>query len=319
MPTETAQTPASQTRTCPECGLSGFASLQGLSVHMRRVHGAVVMPRPAERAEANAREVSTPPARAEREDSPENSPAVKEIHCPACESKVSSDGITVLKKSPNLVAFEEAEIGYSDLEAERDQLAERCARLQEAEIDRLVEEINKLGEARSDNEDPLAKIKRRRAENEKLAKQIRELGEEPVTQRRLRGMPTPHSVHEAEAVAITGEHGRKLAEQLKKIQALKKVGDQNEDPKAKIERLRAENENLAKQIRELGKKPVEEKRRKRRPWIEPSIPQQLAAVEEDGRKLAEQLKEIQAQAREPEGAGSRKGTNEKAKSRTARG
>jgi len=228
MPIET-ETPANQTRTCPECGLSGFASLQGLSVHRRRVHGAVVMPRPAERAEANAREASTPPAvpvRAEREDSPDNSPAVKDINCPACESKVSSDGITVLKKSPTLLAFERAEVGYSNLEAERDQLAEE----------------NKT---------------------------------------------------------------------------LKKVPTESEEPKAKIERLRAENEKLAKQIRELGEDPVTPTRKgmlfgKRKQT-------DLALVEEHGRKLAEQLKEIQAQAREPERVGSRNRTNEKIKSRTARG
>jgi len=224
MPIET-ETPASQTRTCPECGLSGFASLQGLSVHMRRVHGAAATPGPAERAEANARDTSTPakPATtAERE----NSPAVKDINCPACESKVSSDGITVLKKSPKLVAFERSEVGYSNLEAERDKLAEE----------------NKT---------------------------------------------------------------------------LKKAGDPSEDPKAKIERLRAENGKLAKQIQELGEDPVTETRKgmlfaKKRKQTD------LAVVEEHGRKLAEQLKEIQAQAREPERAGgSRNRTKEKAKSRTA--
>jgi len=225
MPTET-ETPATQNRTCPECGLSGFASLQGLSVHMRRVHGAAATPGPAERTEANARETSTPakPATtAERE----NSPAVKDINCPACESMISNDGITVHKKSPKLIAFERAEVSYSNLEAQRDQLAEE----------------NKT---------------------------------------------------------------------------LKKAGDPSEEPKAKSERLLAENEKLAKQIRELGEDPVTQTR-KGMLFGKKRMQTDLAAVEEHGRKLAEQLKEIQAQAREPERAGSRNRTNEKTKSRTARG
>ncbi|HVA16236.1 MAG TPA: hypothetical protein VMV59_00845 [Candidatus Dormibacteraeota bacterium] len=242
MPTETAQTPASQTRTCPQCGLSGFASLQGLSVHMRRVHSAAVTPRPPERAEANDRGVSTPPARAERENSPENSPAVKEIHCPACESKVSSDGITVLKKSPNLIAFEEAEIDYSNLEADFLQLSNETWLLLHAEQHRLERELKAVKKANAESEGPKANVKRLRAENEKLAKQIQELGEDPVTQTR-KGI----------------------------LFAKKRKTD-------------------------------------------------LAVVEEHGRKLAEQLKEIQAQAREPERAGgSRNRTNEKTKIRTARG
>lgn len=224
MPIET-EAPANQTRTCPECGLSGFASLQGLSVHRRRVHGNAVTPRPAERAEGNARETSTPamPAASRESETPENSPAVKDINCPACESKISSDGITMQKKSPKLIAFERAEVEYSNLEAQRDQLAQE----------------NKT---------------------------------------------------------------------------LKKVPEENEEPKAKIERLRAENEKLAKQIREWGEEPVTERRRKGPLFKRP----ELACVEEHGRKLAEQLKEIQAQAREPERAGSRNRTNGKGKSGTAR-
>jgi len=198
MPIET-ETPVTQNRTCPECGLSGFASLQGLSVHMRRVHGAASTPGPAERAEGNARETSTPAtpaATAERE----NSPGVKDINCPACESKVSSDGITVQKKSPRLIAFERAEVSYSNLEAQRDQLAE---------------ENKTLRKAGDPSEDQKAKTERLRAENRKLAKQIQELGEEPVTERRHRAMlrkPKPE-------LDCAEEHGRKLAEQLTEIQA----------------------------------------------------------------------------------------------------
>jgi len=230
MPAETAQAPASQPRTCPQCGLSGFASLQGLSVHTRRVHGDAVMPRHAERAEVNAEETLTAPA------------GVKEINCPACESRVSSDGITVFKKSRNLVAFEEAEIGYSNLEPAVFELQKSVWLLQHAEQHRLEREL----------------------------------------------------------------------------QAVKKVPDESEEPKANIERLRAENQKLAKQIQELSEEPVSEGERRNGWTTAQTLSFELACVEKHGRKLAEQLKEIQAQAREPERVGSRNRTNEKIKSRTAR-
>ena len=205
------ETSATQSRTCPECGLSGFASLQGLSVHRRRVHGggAAVMARSARAAEANARETSTA---AERENSPENS--VEDINCPACKSRVSSDGITVLKKSPNLIAFEEAEIGYSNLEARFLDLFGEYWLLQHAELHRLERELKALKKANAESEGPKERIERLRAENEKFAKQIRELGEEPAAETRRKGM-----LHRRPELYCLEEYGRKLGEQLKEIQA----------------------------------------------------------------------------------------------------
>lgn len=200
MESETVVQNQAQERTCPHCGLSGFASMQSVSKHAARCPERI-----RESRVANA-DNFTRPAR-EQVSAAETSLAAAEIICPACASKITNDGRTLVKQSPKWAALQRAEVNLSNLEAEHEKLQEENNALEKKrEEDRKTPE-QKLGE-----------------ENEVLREKIRKLGGVPEERERRRFRFSERNDSKLENLEADNLRLKKQLQELETKDARKKAG-----------------------------------------------------------------------------------------------
>lgn len=205
MASQTVQANQGQERICPHCGISGFASLQSLSKHAGRCARSARLNPPERIKEARPTEPSRPATAASKEAlATRPTPAVVVIGCPACESRIMSDGKALVKRSLRMAALERSEVELSNTKAEREKLREENKTL-EAEL----EDSRKTPEQRlAERRDALEK------EHAELCQRIEELGAEPERRGRRFFVLTPS---EEEKVKDLEQECERLKQQLQEL------------------------------------------------------------------------------------------------------